>query len=67
MATFCKLLSDKGRVNWWKLCKDFGVNPEQPETDKRGIRCETVMESDAEISKLMQEAPNYTIDAQGRE
>ena len=38
-----------------------------PEREKRAIHLEAKMEGDAEISKLMQESPNYVIDVQGRE
>lgn len=65
MATFCKLLSDQGRVNFWKLCQEFGVDP-QEQLDERGIHVEARVEED-EIAEIMQEVPNYTISKEGRE
>jgi hypothetical protein len=53
MAKFCKLLSDKGRVNWWRLCKEFDVNPELPQKEERRIHLEGKLESLEEIDRLM--------------
>ena len=61
---FCKLLSDRGRVNFWKLCQEFGVNPHE-EPDERGIHVEAKIED--EIAEIMAEVPNYTISKEGRE
>jgi len=60
MAKFCKLLSDKGRVNWWTLCKEFGVEPEQTDRDERRIHLEARLEDLQEIDRLMREVPNAT-------
>ena len=66
MAKFCKLLSDKGRVNWWKLCKEYDVNPDQPKKEERGIQFQLVGESLEEIDHFMRETPNYTMESQAR-
>jgi len=38
-----------------------------PVKDKRGIRCETKIESPEEIAKIMKQKPGYSVDKQGRE
>ena len=65
MTKLFYLLSDRGRINFWKLCQAFGVNP-QEERDERGIHLEAIIEED-EIAEVMQEIPNYTISKEGRE
>ena len=63
MAKFCKFLSDRGRVNWWRLCKEFGVDAEQPEKDEkdeRRIHLQGKLESLEEIDRLMRQVPNPT-------
>jgi hypothetical protein len=53
MANFCKLLSDKGRVNWWTLCKKFGVEP--VEKQEPAVYVEPHVEELEEIDRLMRE------------
>jgi len=38
-----------------------------PEREKRAVHLEAKLESPAEIAHLMEQAPNYPIDVQGRE
>jgi len=55
---------DKGKlVEVYKNLTGKKLRP--PARDKQAIHCE--VESPVEIAKLMQQSPNYPIDAQGRE
>ena len=65
MTKLFYLLSDRGRVNFWKLCQAFGVNPQEQKEEE--IHVEARVEDAEEMAKLMEEAPNYTISKQGRE
>ena len=56
MGRFCDLLSDEGRVNWWRLCKEFGVNPDQVEKDERRIHLQGKLESLEQIDRLMRKS-----------
>jgi len=68
MANFVELLSEQGKENWAQIYKQLtGKKWTPPMKDKRGIRCETKLESLEEIGKLMRQKPNYTISKQGRE
>ena len=68
MATFVDFLSEKGKANWAELYEQFmGKKWAPPAQDKRGIECETKIEDTAEIGKLMQQKPGYSVDVQGRE
>ena len=53
MAELWKLLSERGRVNWFLLCQQHDVVPS--EEDQRVIRIETKLEDIQEIDKLMRE------------
>jgi hypothetical protein len=65
---FVDSLSEKGRANWPEIYQRLtGKKWENPTKDKRGIKCETKLESLEEIDKLMRQKPNYTIDTEGRE
>jgi len=64
MATFCKFLSDRGRANWWILCKEFGVTTEEPK--ELPIHVEAKIEDVPEIARMMEEIPNYTMESQHR-
>ena len=68
MATFPESLSEPSREKWADLYKQFmGKKWTPPAQDKRGIECETKIEDTAEIGKLMQQKPGYSVDVQGRE
>jgi len=68
MATFVDLLSEKGKANWAELYKRVkGKKWVPPAKDKRAIECETKIEDLAEIDKLMQQKPGYSVDGHGRE
>lgn len=47
--------------------ENFGMKLVPPRRDRRAIHCEVKIEDTAEISRLMQESPNYSLDVQGRE
>ena len=64
MIAFYKLLTDRGRVNWFLLCQQHDVV--LSERDERGVRIETKMENLEEIKDIMEEAPPYTITTNGR-
>jgi hypothetical protein len=61
MAAFVDSLSEQGKQNWAEIYKEFtGKKWENPTKDKRGIKCETKIESLEEISRFMEEVPNPT-------
>ena len=63
---FCDSLSDRGRVNWWKLCREYGVSVPK-EKDERRIHVEGKMEDLEEIAKLMAQRPGYTMESRERD
>lgn len=68
MATFWELLSEPGREKWAEIYKQLtGREWVPPEKDKHGIHLEGKIEDTAEIAKIMEERPNYSLDVQGRE
>ena len=67
MATFTDFLSEKGKANWAELYKQFMGKKWIPAKDKRGIECETKIEDTAEIARIMEQKPGYSVDVQGRE
>ena len=68
MATLWESLSEPSREKWAELYKQFmGKQWAPPAQDKRAIECETKIEDLAEIGKLMQQKPGYSVDVQGRE
>ena len=64
MTELWKILTDRGRVNWFLLCQQHDVT--LSENDERDISIQTKVEDLEEIAKIMQEPPNYTISKQGR-
>jgi hypothetical protein len=65
------LLSKEKREEWAKrykkrFNKEF-IPPERDERDMKVINLETKLEVTSEIAELMKQAPNYSIDVQGRE
>ena len=62
MTKLFYLLSDRGRINFWKLCRAFGVNPQEPKEEEIHVEIK-----EEEIAEVMTEIPNYTISKEGRE
>ena len=80
MAKFVDVLSEKSKERWTGTEKCDGKEKVKgiyehftgkkwvpPVKDKRGIRCETKIESPEEIAKIMKQKPGYSVDKQGRE
>ena len=80
MTKFVDVLSEKSKERWAGTEKCDGKEKVKgiyehftgkkwvpPVKDKRGIRCETKIESPEEIAKIMKQKPSYSVDKQGRE
>jgi len=68
MATFWQILSTENRNKLARFYeKNFGKKLIPPARDKRAIHCEAKLESPTELVKVMEQAPNYPIEVQGRE
>jgi hypothetical protein len=62
---FC--LSEENKEKLAKVYENLtGRKFKPPERDKRVIHCETKLESLGEISKLMEQTPDYPLDMQRR-
>jgi len=62
------MLTEEDKEKLAQIYKNLtGKNLRLPLQDKQAIHCETKLESLQDIAKLMQQSPNYPIDAQGRE
>jgi hypothetical protein len=67
MGTFVGSLSEKSKANWAEIYQQFmGKEWTAPKKDKRAIHVKAKLEAPEELEQIMQESPNYTIDALGR-
>jgi len=68
MATLWESLSKENKGKLVQIYEQLtGKKFIPPKRDKRVIKCETKLESPKEMQKIMAEAPNYSVDVQGRE
>jgi len=62
------MLTEEDKEKLAQVYKNLtGERLKPPARDKHVIHCEAVLESPAELVKIMEQVPNYPIDVQGRE
>ena len=62
------MLTEENKGKLAQVYKNLtGQKLRPPERDNRAIDCETKLEELPELVKIMEQAPNYVIEVQGRE